>query len=73
MLDPRDYPISCSQWEHLINEYIFSERDRAIVKRTMLDDISYEKVAEEFGLSDRSICNIMARAEKQLLKFIKLA
>ena len=37
-----------------IDEWIFNERDRAILKRRLLDGICYEPLAEEFGQS--SIC-----------------
>ena len=41
--------------EHLIDEWIIgknSERDRAILKRRLLDGVCYEPLAEEFDLSD---------------------
>ena len=71
MLNPNEYNLSRSDWEHLIDEYIFSERDRKIVKRKLLDDITFERLAEEFELSDRHTKNIIYNANNQLLKCIK--
>lgn len=70
MLDPNDYDLSCDEWEHLIDQYIFSERDRAIVKRKMLDKITYEKVAEEFELSVQRTKTIVGEAKIRLLQHL---
>ena len=53
------YDLSRSEWERLIDEWIFSERDRKILKRRCLDGICYEPLAEEFGLSDRHVKRIV--------------
>lgn len=45
------FDISRSEVSDLIDEWIFSERDRAILKRRLLDGICYEPLAEEFDLS----------------------
>lgn len=59
-----------SEVQHLINEWIRSERDRKIVKRRLIDGIAYEKLAEEFydeyGLSVRQIKNIVYRSEVKI-------
>lgn len=43
--------LSRSELETLIDEWIFSERDRKIIKRRLLDHIAFEDLAEEFYLS----------------------
>lgn len=48
-----------SEIEKIINEWIRNERDRKILKRRLLDGITYEKLAEEFNLSDRHIKTIV--------------
>lgn len=48
-----------SEIEKIINEWIRNERDREILKRRLLDGITYEKLAEEFNLSDRHIKTIV--------------
>lgn len=50
-----------SELEHLIDEWIFSERDRNILKRRLLDGITYERIAEEFDMSVRQIHNIIQK------------
>ena len=55
-----------SEIAHVIDEYIHSERDRAILKRRYIDGIYFEPLAEEFGLSVRQVKNIVYRAEKLL-------
>lgn len=42
---------SRSEAERLINEWIFNARDRNILKRRVLDGVSFEELAEEFHLS----------------------
>jgi hypothetical protein len=42
-----------SQISGIIDEYIHSERDRKLLKRRLIDGITYERIAEEFDLSVR--------------------
>lgn len=60
-----------SEWEKLIDEWIFSERDRAILKRRLLDGICYEPLAEEFNLSVQQTKHIVYRMQNKLFKKIK--
>ena len=60
--------LSRSQWENLIDEWIFSERDRKILKRYLLDNICFEPLAEEFDLSVRQTKNIVYQTESILFK-----
>ena len=62
--------LSRSQWIALIDEWIFSERDRAILKRRLLDGLTYERLAEEFDMSVRQIKNIVYKQSEQLFKKI---
>ena len=55
-----------SALEHMIDEWIFSERDRAILKRRLLDGILYEPLAAEFDMSVRQIKKIVYLAEDRL-------
>lgn len=43
----------------IIDEWIHSERDRAILKRKLCDGIIFEKLAEEFDLSVRQVKKIV--------------
>lgn len=53
--------LSRSDWEHLIDEWILSERYREILKRKILDDWSHERIAEREGLSVNGVKKIIAR------------
>lgn len=64
------HDLSRSQLSVLIDEWILNERDRAIVKRRLLDGICFEPLAEEFCLSVRQVKNIVYRAEEKLCKHI---
>ena len=68
---PNNIDIPRSEWEKLIDEWIFSERDRAILKRRLLDGICYEPLAEEFGLSVQQTKHIVYRMQNKLFKKIK--
>jgi hypothetical protein len=64
------YNLSRSEWENLIDEYIFKERDRAILKRRLLDGICYEPLAEEFNLSVQQTKTIVYKATEKLIKHL---
>lgn len=57
-------------WERLIDQWIFSERDRKILKRRLLDGITYERLEDEFQMSVRNLKNIVYKAEKILIKHV---
>jgi DNA-directed RNA polymerase specialized sigma24 family protein len=55
-----------------INEHIHSERDRAILKRRLIDGICFEPLSEEFQLSVRQVKSIVYRGqEKVFSKMLK--
>ena len=58
--------LSRSQWIQLIDEWVFNEKDRAMLKRKMLDGLTYEQVAEEFDLSTQQTKARIKRAKNQL-------
>lgn len=62
----RDFDLPRSEVSRLIDEWIFSERDRAILKRRLLDGVTYERLAEEFDLSVRQTKSIVYKAEQRL-------
>ena len=63
-----DLPVSA--WRQLIDEWIFSERDRELLKRRLLDGIVYEALADEFKLSVRQTKNIVRKGVEALIKHI---
>ena len=70
MTKMENYDLSRSEWENLIDEYIFKERDRAILKRRLLDGVCFEPLAEEFDLSVQQTKTIVYRATEKLIKHI---
>ncbi len=67
---PYDYNLSYSDWEQIIDQYIFSERDRAIMKRRLLDGIRFEALAEEFCLSVQQTKSIVYKCQDILIRHI---
>lgn len=59
-----------SHIEHLIDEYIHSERDRKILKRRFVDGICFEPLAEEFDLSVSQVKRIVYKSEQKLFRFL---
>lgn len=57
-----------SQIRALIDEWVHSERDREILKRRLIDGITFERLAEEFDMSPRQIKNIVYNREQHLYK-----
>ena len=54
----------------LIDEHIFSARDRQILKRRWFDRITYEALAEEFAMSPRQMPRIVERCEAIVVHYI---
>lgn len=70
MTKMENYNLSRSEWENLIDQWIFKERDRAILKRRLLDGICYEPLAEEFDLSVQQTKNVVYKATEKLIKHL---
>ena len=49
-----------------IDEWIHSERDRAILKRRLIDGLTYECLAEEFDMSVRQIKSIVYKGQERV-------
>lgn len=47
----RSLSVSRSEAESLINEWIFNARDRDILRRRILDGLTFDELSEEFNLS----------------------
>ena len=72
MKDLSEY--SRSELESAIDEWIIchkhAERNRAILKRSLLDGICFEPLAEEFDMSVRQIKDIVYKTQDQLFKHL---
>ena len=67
--------IECSNSElaHIIDEHINgrnAERNRAILKRRLIDGIYFEPLAEEFNISTRQCKRIVYICMERILKYI---
>lgn len=65
-----DLELPRSSIERLIDEWIFNENHRAILKRRLLDGITMEGLAEEFNYSTDRIKEIVHKAQSQLFKHL---
>lgn len=66
-----DYSILTNrQWNKLIDDWIFSERDRAILKRRIISDKSYDEMAEMFELSKIQLVRIVNNHMDKLYRLI---
>lgn len=66
--------ISRSALEALIDEWIIgkdAERNRKILKRRLIDGITYEALAEEFDLSVQRTKAIVYKSENKLFSKLK--
>lgn len=55
-----------------IDEFIRSERDRRLLKRRLIDDISFESLASEFELSVRQCKYIVYRNQEIVFAHIRM-
>ena len=59
-----------SQIRDLIREYIHSERDRLILERRLIDGVTFERLAEEVGMSVKAVRVIVHKQEEVLFRHI---
>lgn len=59
-----------SDVEKLIDEYVHSETNREILKRRLIDGITYEKLAEEFNYSVRQIKRIVYKQQDAVFRHL---
>ena len=55
----------------VIDEYIHSERDRAILKRRLVDGVCFEPLADEFQMSVRQVKNIVYHGQEKVFSHLK--
>ena len=67
---PLTFDLSRSEIAFLIDEYIFSARDREILKSRFLDGVTYEKLAEMYDLSVRQVKNIIRKSRDQVFRHV---
>lgn len=62
---------SRSEIENTINEWILNEKYRGIMRRRLIDNITYERLAEEFEMSTSQIKRIVYKCEEKIFKHLK--
>ena len=67
---PNNIDLSRTEWEHYINEFIFNEEQRAMLKRNLLDGRTYEQLAEEFDCSRDKVARLIPKLQNKLFKKI---
>ena len=68
---PNNIDIPRSEWERLVDEWIFNEQHRQMLKLNLLDGWTYERLAEKFEMSTRQVARVIPRLQNQLFKKIK--
>jgi DNA-directed RNA polymerase specialized sigma subunit len=63
--------LSRSEWTALIDEWVLNERYRLILKRRMLDGVSFERLAEEVDMSTRQVQQIVSDCQTHILNVLK--
>jgi DNA-directed RNA polymerase specialized sigma24 family protein len=58
-----------SEIRNKIDELIHSERNRDLLKRRLIDGLTYERLAEEFDMSVRQVKNIIYKEQEKVLKY----
>lgn len=59
---------SNTQIANLIDEYIHSARDRAILKDRLIDGLTYAELEDKHGLSERQLKRIVKKADALLCR-----
>ena len=68
---PNNIDVPRSEWEKLIDEWVFNEQHREMLKLNLLDGWTYERLSEKFEMSIRQIARIIPKLQNQLFKRIK--
>ena len=71
MTKTENYDLSRSEWENLIDEWIFNEKHREMLKRNLLDGRTYEQIAEQFDMSTRQVARLIPKLQEKLFNRIK--
>lgn len=64
------FDLSRTEWERLIDDWIFNQKHRDILKDRLLNGIPFEPLAEKYNLSVTQVKNIVYRATEKLTKHL---
>ena len=66
-----NYDLSRGEWEFYIDEFIFDEDHRAMLKRNLLDGRTYEQIAEQLDCSRDKVARLIPKLQDRLFRKIK--
>ena len=64
------FDLSNFEIDYLIDQWIRNERDRAILKDRLINGMTFERLAEKYGMSVRQIQNIVYKSMDRLVSKI---
>lgn len=64
------FDLSRTEWERLIDDWIFNQKHRDILKDRLLNGIPFEPLAEKYNLSVTQVKNITYKATEKLTKHL---
>lgn len=64
------YNLDRYAWEKIIDKWVFDETTRKMLKRKLLDGISFERLAEEFDVSTKTAKNKIYRGMQTVIKHV---
>lgn len=70
-LDPKFFDYGRTEWEKVIQEYIFDEDDRYIATRYYLDNVSQTTIAEELSPDKPKSPTYMKNHIKRIVKILE--
>ena len=68
---PKNSNIPYSEWVKLIDEWIFNEQHREILKLNLLDGVKFGEIAYRYQCSEDKIKRIVYKNCEKLFKHIK--
>lgn len=68
---PENTNLCRSDWEFLIDQWIFNEKHRKMLKLSLLDGKTYEQIAELFEMSPRQVARIIPSLQEKLFRRVK--
>ena len=62
--------MSRTELSAIIDDWIFSDRDRSVLKARLLDGMTYDALSDHFDMSVRQIKRIVYKGEDRIFKHL---
>ena len=62
--------VSRTELENAIDEWILNEKHRSILRRRLIDGLTYDRLSEEFDMSVRQIKTIVYKGEEKVFRHL---